>query len=130
VSHEELNVLKEKRAGFGLGAHRILTRVTQEKEGKADHVSNSTVGDGWSSPCQAEATHHNGERNWFNASWGRVGLGIARQLALEANSMEPETVRRGSWVPIRAKPWPTERTASSTVRDRTCLWLGARRPSR
>jgi hypothetical protein len=84
VSHEELNVLEEKRAGFGLGAHRILARATQEKEGKADHVSNSTVGDGWSSQCQAEATHHNGDRNWFDASWGRVGLGIARQLALEA----------------------------------------------
>ena len=38
-------------------------------------------------------------------------------------------VNRGSGAPTEANAWPTRRTASSAVRPRTCLPLGARIPS-
>jgi hypothetical protein len=125
-SNEELDVAEPKGCRVGGGAC-VFAGSEQEEEGHGCHVGNSKVG--WK--CAGLGSiHHVSDDTDGDGLDPVVLFDVGCELALESKIDFPWEVKRGSAAPMPTNIWPTLRRASSTVRDRTALLLGAILPVR
>jgi len=97
-ANKQLNVFEGERCRVG-GSAGVLTRAHEEEESDGNHVTYGEVVDGPNGGGGGEDVEDNRDRDGFDAVRGRIGAGIAPELAFEAEVDGADGVEAGVWGP-------------------------------